>query len=119
MPAPQAAPPPSVNLSVLDPVGGPGPFAIGNLEKLMLVLDASHYQPGRHAVRMDVTSPAGTLYAQLPAALLVGDNGVASATVALQVRGTAIASFRDTGNWQVVAYVDGDPVTSASVDFAE
>ncbi len=115
VPAP-AAPPSSASMTVLDQAGRAGPFALADLDKLVVVVDASHFRPGQHAVRVDVTAPAGTLYAQLPATLAVGNDGAGRASAALQVRGSLIESFHDVGTWQLLAHIDGAPVASASVD---
>jgi hypothetical protein len=114
--SPPPASPPTAKLTVTDPSGGAGPFAIAGLDKLVIAVDASHFRPGQHAVRLDVTGPSGALYSQLPASLAVADDGTGHATAALQVRGSLIESFHDAGNWQLVAHVDGAPVASASID---
>ncbi len=111
--------PPAANLTIADPSGGTGPFAIANLERLVLTVDGSHLGPGEHAVRLDVTSPGGTLYAQLRSSLAVGQDGRGRTTTSLQVRGSVIESFQQAGSWQLVVHVDGAPMAAASVELTE
>ena len=111
--------PPTGNLTVSDPSGGAGPFAIASVDRMVIAVDIAHFQPGQHAVRVDVTAPSGTLYAQLPAALVVASDGTGHVTTTLQVHGSLIESYHDVGNWQFIASVDGAPVASASVDIAQ
>ncbi len=115
-PPPHPTPVPTASLTVSDPSGAAGPFAIASLQRLVITIDAARFEPGQHAVRVDVTAPAGTLYAQLPAALTIGKSRNGKATTALQVRGSLIESFHDTGSWEFVASIDGVPMASASVD---
>ena len=112
-------PPPTATLTVTDPSGAVGPFAIVDLERLVLNLDGGNLSVGAHPVRIDVTSPGGTLYAQIPATLVANDQHQGRATSALQVRGSVIEGFSEAGTWQLVANVDGAPLASASVDLTE
>jgi hypothetical protein len=109
---------PTAKLTVADPSGATGPFALADLDKLVLSIDGANLSPGAHQLRVDVMSPNGTLYAQLPATL-VASQGTGRATSALQVRGSVIESFRESGTWQLVANVDGVPLAAASVDLNE
>jgi hypothetical protein len=111
---------PSAALTIQDPTGGAGPFALDDLERLTIGVQGRDLGPGSHIVRLDVVDPSGTLYAQLPAGLaLPGSGGTAAATVPLQVHGTSIETFRQVGTWQVAAWVDGAPLASASVVVSE
>ncbi len=112
-------PPPMASLVVADPSGGTGPFSVAKLDRLVIAVDAARFKPGTHAVRVDVSGPGGILYTQLPAQLVVSDGGTGRATTGLQIRGSVIASFRDTGRWELVAYIDGMPFASAGVDLTE
>jgi hypothetical protein len=111
---------PSAALTIKDPAGGAGPFALDDLERLTIGIQGKDLGAGSHIVRLDVVDPSGTLYAQLPAGLaLPGSGGTAATAVALQVRGTSIEAFRQAGTWQVAAWVDGAPLASASVVISE
>ncbi len=110
---------PSAVLNVANASGATGPFAVANLETLAISVDGAHLSPGSHAVRLDVTSPGGTLYAQFPATLVAGQDGQGRATATLQVRGSVIESFQQVGSWRFVADVDGVPLAAASVELTE
>ena len=90
-------PAPTATLSVLDSSGRPGPFAIGALDKLVVAMDCANLKPGPHALRVAVTAPGGALYAQVPATIVVGDDGAAHASSTLRVRGSTIESYRQAG----------------------
>jgi hypothetical protein len=117
-PAP-VAPSPTASMTVTDPAGGPGPFALADLEKLVITVDADHVSPGSHNLRIDVTSPGGKAYAQLPATLQASAKGQGRATTTLQVRGSVIASYLDVGTWQFAAKVDDAPLAASAVDLTE
>ena len=104
---------------MLDPSGNPGPFAIGALDKLVIAMDCANLKPGTHAFRVAVTSPGGSLYAQLPATVVVTDDGKGHASSDLRVRGSTIEGYRQAGGWQVVASVDGVQLAAASFDLTE
>jgi hypothetical protein len=111
---------PSAALTIQDLAGGAGPFALDDLERLIVGIQGKDLGASSHAVRLDVVDPSGTLYAQLPAGLALPDSGGTAATaVALQVRGTSIEAFRQVGTWQVSAWIDGAPLASASVVISE
>jgi len=112
-------PKPTAMLKVSDPSGAFGPFAIASLEKLFISVEGANLKPGAHAVRVDVTSPRGSLYAQLPASLRADDQRRGSTVRTLQVRGSVIGTYREVGTWRMVAYVDGVPMAAASVDITE
>jgi len=54
--------------------------------------------PGR--LHVDVTSPRGRLYAQLPAALQLDAQGNGTASAELPVGGTPIESYQMVGTWR-------------------
>jgi len=114
-PGAQPSTPPHLKLTVRDPSGAAGPFTLEELEKLAIEVQDVHLGAGDHVLRLDVTGPDGTLYAQLPATLQI-DQKEPGATVTLQVRGTTIESYRQIGTWQVVAVLDGTPVAASSVE---
>ena len=111
-------PPPTATLSVVDSAGAQGPFALDGLDQLVIDVECAHLKPGAHAVRVAVTSPSGSLYAQLPATLQVGESRRGRVSSTLQVRGSTIESYRQLGTWQLVASVDGAQLAAASVDLA-
>jgi hypothetical protein len=120
-PAPSGRPPPpppaaSAALSVHDGSGAAGPFKLADLERLAVDVRYAGGEPGPHSLRLDVVSPRGTLYAQLRGTLAVGADGSASASQALEVRGTPIDGFQQVGGWRFVLAVDeGEPLASAEV----
>ncbi len=114
-----AEPGPSATVSVVDSSGAPGPFAIARLDRLLVDVECAHLSRGTHTVRVAVTSPSGSLYAQLPATLVVSHGRQARASGALQVRGSTIESYRQVGTWQLVAFVDGVPLAAASVELTD
>ena len=69
------------------------------------------------APRVDVTTPRGRLYAQLPVSLQLDAQGQGTATAVLEVRGTPIDAYHMVGTWRFVL-VDGGgpPVASASIE---
>jgi len=115
---PTAFVPTTVALSVHDPAGQGGPFRMDELESLSVEVAVAS-TPGVHEARVDVVTPGGTLYAQLPATVEVSAAGGASSTATVRVRGTSIESYRQTGTWQFRAYVDGAAAASSDVDLTE
>jgi len=114
--SPPASTPPQLYLTVRDPSGGFGPFVLDDLEKLAIQVQGAHLGVGEHSLRLDVTGPDGTLYAQLPSDFEADQNELGAAATSLQVRGTTIETYRQLGTWQVVAVLDGTPTTAASVE---
>jgi hypothetical protein len=110
---------PTASLTVQDPDGGAGPFALDALERLTIGVRGKGLSGESHRVRLDVTDPSGVLYAQLPAALAPAGSGEVAAVLSLQVRGTTIETFRQVGTWQVSAWIDGAPLASAAVAISE
>jgi len=110
--------PTTVELQVRDPAGQAGPYRMDELESLSVEIAVSS-APGVHEARVDVVTPAGTLYAQLPATVEVGAAGGASSTATVRVRGTSIESYRQVGTWQFRAFVDGAAAASSDVDVTE
>jgi hypothetical protein len=107
---------PSLALTVRDLSGGSGPFVLDDLEKLSIAALAVHVSAGDHALRLDVTGPDGTLYAQLSSPVQADQSQQGSSTTNLQVRGTTIETYRQLGTWQVMAVLDGTPMASATVE---
>jgi hypothetical protein len=108
-----------VSLSVKDASGASGPFAIDALDRLSIEVTCAHVPQGSHDLRVDVTSPGGTLYAQFPATIDVGSQQSGSTSSALLVRGTTIQSFRQVGTWQLAASLDGAVMAAATVDITQ
>jgi hypothetical protein len=70
------------------------------------------------APRVDVMTPRGRLYAQLPPEIHAGgEAGGGTATVVLEVRGTPIDGYRMVGTWRFTL-VDGGgpPLATAAID---
>jgi hypothetical protein len=114
-------PPLAALVSVRDGNGAAGPFRIRELAKLRIEVALTGARPGAHQLRLDVLSPGGTLYAQLPAAVEVGPTGEGTGASDLQVRGTTIERYRRTGTWAVRAWLDGaaQPLASAEAEVLE
>jgi hypothetical protein len=67
--------------------------------------------------RVDVTTPRGRLYAQLPVDVALDAQGGGTATAVLEVRGTPIDGYHLVGTWRF-ALVDGEgpPLATRAVD---
>ena len=115
-PPSKSPPPPKVILSVQDAAGASGPFAIDALVSLTVGVAYDHVPQGPHALRVDVVSPGGTLYAQLPASIDATGQPSGNVTHTLQVRGTPIQSFRQVGSWKFSASLDGVVMAETSID---
>ncbi len=67
--------------------------------------------------RVDVTSPRGLLYAQLPVEVQPASSGGGTATAVLEVRGTPIDGLHMVGAWRfALADGGGPPLAIASID---
>jgi hypothetical protein len=108
----------TAELRVRDDAGRAGPFKLGDLDSLAVEVNVSG-AVGVHEARVDVVTPRGTLYAQLPATVEIGEAGAASSTAVVHVRGTFIESYRQTGTWQFRAYVDGVAAAASDVEVTE
>ena len=122
-PGSPAAPidPASAALAVRDGQGGTGPFQVDGLEKVTVDVRLTHVAPGAHRLRLDVLAPGGTLYAQLPVSVEAGPDGQGVASQHLQVGGTPIERYRQTGAWSFrLAPADGaTPLATAEAELAE
>lgn len=122
-PEPPAQPPPGVeaSLSVSDGSGAAGPYRLQDVRSLRVQVELRGLREGSHRVRIDVVSPRGTLYAQLPTAVEVGPSGTATALREVPVRGTSIERLRRTGRWAFQAYLDegAAPATAGEVQVVE
>jgi hypothetical protein len=116
-PTAQVAPPAATgSLTVVDASGGAGPYRIADLSCFMAQLRVDGATPGKHQVRVDVVSPEGSLYAQLPAPMTAEASGAGAATQRLQVDGTDIESLHRIGTWSFRAYLDGGPRPIATAE---
>jgi hypothetical protein len=96
-------------LSVRDGGGAAGPFRLADVEKLAVEVRLRYAPPGAHELRLDILSPAGTLYAQLPVTAEADAAGQANVVQELEVRGTSIDGLRQTGAWTFrLAHPDED-----------
>jgi hypothetical protein len=119
-PAVVPAAPASATLAIRDGAGAQAPFRLASLEKLALEVQVASVAPGAHDVRIDVMSPRGTLYAQLPAKVEADAAGQAGATQDIQVQGTSIESFHQTGTWTFTVSLDGGAtLATAQAEVAE
>lgn len=94
----------------------PAAYRLSEVDRLRIDLPWSGAGTLR-APRVDVTTPRGRLYAQLPVELQPDASGGGTATAVLEVRGTPIDGYRMVGTWRFVL-VDGGgpPLTIASID---
>ncbi len=92
----------------------PAAYPIATVDRLRIVLPWS----GRalREPRIDVKSPNGRLYAQLPVTVETDAAG-GTATAVLEVRGTNIDGYRMVGTWRFVL-VDGagPPLATQAID---
>jgi hypothetical protein len=108
-------------LTVRDSEGAEGPFALGATRSLIVEARLSYAPPGAHDLRLDVVSPEGTIYAQLPATVQVDESGAGTAVQEVQVGGTSIDLYRRAGTWTVRAALDGtdEPLATAEAKVTE
>ncbi len=114
-------PPPPTATGTLAVHGGSGIAGALRLADLArFAVDATYQgEPGTHALRVDVLAPRGQLYAQLAGTLDAGAGGAGAASLALEVAGTPIESYRMTGTWQFILSVHGAALASTSVAVVE
>ncbi len=102
-------PPMAAFLQVRDANGVAGPFRLDDVERLSVEVQLVSALPGAHDFRLDVLTPAGTLYAQLPVTAEADAAGQANVAQPIEVRGTPIDLLHLTGAWTFrLAQVDGD-----------
>lgn len=94
----------------------PAAYRLSEVDRLRIDLPWSGAGALR-APRVDVTTPRGRLYAQLPVEVQLDAFGGGTATAVLEVRGTPIDGYHLVGTWRF-ALVDGGgpPLTIASID---
>ena len=94
----------------------PAAYRLADVDRLRVDLPWSG--PGAlRAPRIDVTTPHGRLYAQLPVSIQADGGGEGTATAVLEVRGTPIDGYHMVGSW-TFKLVDGGgpPLTTQSID---
>ncbi len=69
-----------------------------------------------HAPRIDVTTPRGRLYAQLPVTVQADGAGGGTATAVLEVRGTPIDGYHMVGTWKFTLVDGGAPIATQAID---
>jgi hypothetical protein len=113
--------PGSAALAVRDGKGAEGPFELQGLERLNVEVRLAHVEPGAHRLRLDVLAPGSVLYAQLPVSVEVGPDGLGVASQQVQVGGTPIERYRQTGAWTFrLAHAGGAaPLATAQAEIAE
>lgn len=113
--------PASAALSVRGAGDAEGPYRLEELEKLALEVRLTHAAPGAHRLRLDVVAPGGALYAQLPVSVDVGPDGAGAAFEALQVGGTPIERYHQTGAWtfRLAPESGAAPLATAQAEVAE
>ncbi|BDG05292.1 hypothetical protein [Anaeromyxobacter oryzae] len=106
-------PPPVTDLSgtlaITSDAAQPTAFALAGMTALTVVAHVRGGTPGAHAARVDVLAPSGDLYAQLQGSIDPGASGDATLTRVLEVRGTPIDRYHQTGTWTFVLAVDDGP----------
>lgn len=113
--------PASAALAVRDGLGAEGPFEVDGLEKVTVEVRLTNVAPGPHRLRLDVLAPGGTLYAQMPVSVEAGPDGQGVTTQTLQVGGTPIERYRQTGAWsfRLAAAGGATPLATAEAEIAE
>ncbi len=108
-------------ISIRDGNGIESPFRVGDLRKLTMEVRMAGATPGPHPLRLDVLSPSGALYAQLPLSIDVGAAGDGIDSTDLQVAGTPIESYRQVGAWSFRLARPGAaaPLATAEAEIAE
>jgi len=94
----------------------PATYQIDDIDRLRIEL-AWPGPGGLRAPRVDVTTPSGLLYTQLPVDTQLDSSTGGVATAVLEVRGTSIDGYHMVGTW-VFALVDGSgpPLSRISID---
>jgi hypothetical protein len=82
----------------------PAAYRLADVDRLQIDLPWSGGE--LQAPRVDVTTPQGRLYAQLPVQARPDGSGGGTATAVLEVRGTPIDGYQMVGTWRF-ALVDG------------
>lgn len=120
---PPPPPPPagvSASLAIRDGDGAPGPFKLSGLSRLAVDATYTGVEAGPHALRIDVLTPRGTLYAQYQGTFELDASGRATYGKVLEVSGTPIDEFHQTGLWRFVLTVDdGAPLATAEASLVE
>jgi hypothetical protein len=94
----------------------PAAYQLEEVDRLRV--DLPWLGPGHlRAARVDVTTPRGWLYAQLPVEVQLDASGGGTATAVLEVRGTPIDGYHMVGTWRF-ALVDGGepPLSTMAID---
>lgn len=122
-PAAPAAPPTSApapgpsaaQLRISDDLGGAGPFSLDSLSRLVV---ATGYTaaPGRHAQKIELFAPDGSLYGTLATQVVADSTGQIATREPVEVRGTPIEGYRMTGSWEVRLSIDGVVAASGLFD---
>ena len=95
--------------------GAPTAVQLSSVDRLQVDLPWSGPSALR-APRVDVTTPKGRLYAQLPVQLQLAPSG-GTATAFLEVRGTPIDGYHMVGTWRFALVDDGGPpLTTVLID---
>jgi hypothetical protein len=110
----------SASLSLHDGAGGTGPFRLADLTRLAVDARYVGVEAGTHALRIDVISPRGTLYAQYQGALELDRSGQIAWSRVLEVSGTPIDAYHQIGTWRFTLTVDdGAPLAVAEASLVE
>jgi hypothetical protein len=117
-------PPPTTELTGTLVVTGDGAaaarFSLASMTALTVEARIHAPTPCARPLRVDVVAPSGDLYAQLRGDAQPDASGDAALTRVLEVRGTPIDRYRQTGAWRfVLAVEDGPALAEAAVVLAE
>jgi hypothetical protein len=112
--------PMAASIVVRDGNGVAGPFRLDELDRLTLEVKLIDAPAGSHQGQIDVLSPEGTLFGQLPVDLEVAADGTGASTLPVEVRGTSIESLRRLGTWHfAVSLGTGPALASAEAQVTE
>jgi len=93
----------------------PAAYRLGEVDRLRVELPWAG-PAGLRAPRVDVRTPQGRLYAQLPVEVEADGSGAGTAAAVLEVRGTPIDGYHMVGSWRF-ALVDGggSPIATQTI----
>jgi hypothetical protein len=113
---PTAIPTVAASILVRDGSGTTGPFTIDDLEELNIEVRFTSAPPGAHGVRLVMLNPRGKVSADLRGTVVIDGTGQGTYAQTIQVRGTSIERYRQTGNWTFRASFEaGDPLAATDI----
>lgn len=92
-------------------------FSVASLRDLVINVNWENLSAGNHTQTLDILQPGGGLYQSTQTSFLVPDSSKSSLTMTrnLPVAGAWISQRRITGEWSVRVSLDGNAITTQSV----